>query len=129
MNIVDDIACSLSCSTDRSPAPSRHRPRATGRAAAVRPCESSTRTRSRGELEALRRLGSVADGGLEARPGRVGREELARLGLSKREIDELLAKLASSPGDEEFDLDLSAARPAEHFAREMEAAVPRVDRR
>ena len=57
------------------------------------------------------------------------REELARLGLSKREIEELLAKLASSPGDEEFDLDLSAARPAEHFAREMEAAVPRVDRR
>ncbi|TMB42025.1 MAG: FAD-dependent thymidylate synthase [Deltaproteobacteria bacterium] len=84
---------------------------------------------SRGELDALRRVVSVADGGLEARPGRVSREELARLGLSKREIEELLAKLASSPGDEDFDLDLSAARPAEHFAREMEAAVPRVDRR
>ena len=84
---------------------------------------------SRGELEAMRRLVGVADGGLEARPGRVSREELARLGLSKREIDELLAKLAASPADQDFDLDLSAARPAEHFAREMEAAVPRVDRK
>ena len=84
---------------------------------------------SRGELEAMRRLVRVDDGGLEARPGRVSREELARLGLAKREIDELLAKLATSPADEDFDLDPSAARPAEHFAREMEAAVPHVDRR
>ena len=61
--------------------------------------------------------------------GRLSREELARLGLSKREIDELLAKLAASPADEDFELDLSAARPAEHFARALEAAVPRVDRK
>ena len=84
---------------------------------------------SRGELDALRRLVGVAGGGLEARPGRVTPEELARLGLSKREVDELLAKIGDAPADEDFDLDLTAARPAEHFAREMEAAVPRVDRR
>ena len=84
---------------------------------------------SRGELDAFRRLVGVADGGLEARPGRVSTEELARLGLSKREVDELLAKLGAAPADDDFDLDLAAARPAEHFAREMEAAVPRVDRR
>jgi len=84
---------------------------------------------SRGELDALRRLVGVAGGGLEARPGRVTPEELARLGLSKREVDELLAKIGDARDDEDFDLDLTAARPAEHFAREMEAAVPRVDRR
>ena len=84
---------------------------------------------SRGELDALRRLVGVAGDGLEARPGRVTPEELARLGLSKREVDELLAKIGDARDDEDFDLDLTAARPAEHFAREMEAAVPRVDRR
>jgi len=85
---------------------------------------------SRGELDALRRLVVVAGRDLEARPGaRVGAEELAALGLSKREVDELLAKLASTPAADDFDLDLSTARPAEHFARLMEAAVPRVDRK
>ena len=84
---------------------------------------------SRGELDALRRLVGVAGGGLEARPGRVTPEELARLGLSKREVDELLAKLAAPPPADDFDLDPSAARSAEHFAGEMEAAVPRIDRR
>jgi thymidylate synthase (FAD) len=85
---------------------------------------------SRGELEALRRLVQVADGGLAARSNaRLSARELADCGLSKREVEELLAKLAAAPALESFDLDLSAARPAEHFEREMEAAVPRVDRR
>jgi len=85
---------------------------------------------SRGELAALRRLVEVRGRDLETRPGgRVTAEELAALGLSKREVDELLAKLAGPPAADDFELDLTAARPAEHFAREMEAAVPRVDRR
>ena len=85
---------------------------------------------SRAELGALRRLLRVADGDIES-PGaaRVTAEELAALGLSKREIEELCAKLAKPPAADDFDLDLAAARPAEHFARLMEAAVPRVDRR
>jgi thymidylate synthase (FAD) len=85
---------------------------------------------SRGELEALRRLIEVRGRDLEARVGaRVGGEELAGLGLSKREVDELLAKLTAAPPEDDFDLDPATARPAEHFAREMEAAVPRVDRK
>jgi thymidylate synthase (FAD) len=83
---------------------------------------------SRGELMALQRLVAVHGNDLEAREGRVRSGELAALGLSRREIEELLAKLAAPPPADDFDLDLSAARPAEHFAREMEAAVPRVDR-
>ena len=84
---------------------------------------------SRGELRALQQLVGVRGGELEARGGRVTSAELAALGLSNREVEELLAKLASPPPADDFDLDLSTARPAEHFAREMEAAVPRVDRR
>jgi thymidylate synthase (FAD) len=85
---------------------------------------------SRAELAALRRLVRVAGGDLET-PGaaRLTTKELIDLGLSKREVEELLAKLASAPPADDFDLDLAAARPAEHFARLMEEAVPRVDRR
>ena len=83
---------------------------------------------SRGELRALQRLVAVRDRDLQASGARVTSAELAELGLSKREIDELLAKLAAPPPGDDFELDLKAARPAEHFAREMEAAVPRVDR-
>src|SRR5439155_1136882 len=51
---------------------------------------------SRGELAALRRLVEVRGRDLEARrDARVGASELASLGLSKREVDELLAKLAA----------------------------------
>jgi len=72
----------------------------------------------------------VAGGGVAARAGAsLGRDELARIGLSNREIEELVSKLAAPPALESFDLDPSAARPAEEFARIMEAAVPRVDRR
>jgi len=84
---------------------------------------------SRAELAALRRLVRVNERDLEARPGaRLTGTELAALGLSKREIDELLPKLAEAAPIDDFDLDLAAARPAEHFASAMEAAVPRVDR-
>jgi thymidylate synthase (FAD) len=85
---------------------------------------------SRGELEALRRLVAVQGRGLTARAGgQIGEDELGRLGLSKREVDELLAKIDAPPPSDEFDLDLSQARPPDHFARLMEAAVPRVDRK
>src|SRR5881392_1323570 len=49
--------------------------------------------------------------------------------LSRGELDALRRLVGDAGDDEDFDLDLTAARPAEHFAREMEAAVPRVDRR
>src|SRR2546429_909327 len=64
---------------------------------------------SRAELGALRRLLRVADGDIES-PGaaRVTAEELAALGLSKREIEELCAKLAKPPAADDFDLDLAA---------------------
>jgi thymidylate synthase (FAD) len=84
---------------------------------------------SRGEIAALRQLVRVADGGLEAQPGRLDRADFERCGLMPREVDELLAKLAPVPPVEDFTLDLTAARPAEEFARRMEEAVPRVDRR
>jgi thymidylate synthase (FAD) len=84
---------------------------------------------SRAELAAFRRLVRVRGRDLEAESGaRLAESDLAALGLSKREIDELLQKLAAAPPGEDFELDLEAARPPEHFARAMEAAVPRVDR-
>jgi thymidylate synthase (FAD) len=86
-------------------------------------------TLSRGELAAIRRLVRVRDGGVEATSGRVAAAELETLGLSTREIDELLAKLDAPGTVEDFTLDLSRARSPEDFAREMEAAVPKVDRR
>jgi thymidylate synthase (FAD) len=88
---------------------------------------------SAAEVAALRRLVRVEDRALVARrdgdaPARVDAEALAALGLSARERDELLAKLAAPPAAEDFTLDLGSARSAEDFQREMEDAVPRVDR-
>jgi thymidylate synthase (FAD) len=87
---------------------------------------------SRAEMAALRRLVGVGDdGGIEQRDdvSRLDPAALAALGFSKRELDEFHSKLREPEGGQgSFDLDLSAARPAEHFARLMEAAVPRVDR-
>jgi len=81
-----------------------------------------------GELEALRRLVRLDDGALAAGEGRVSDADLGGLGLSRREIDELRAKLAPAPPREDFTLDLAAAKPAAWFAERMEAAVPAVDR-
>jgi thymidylate synthase (FAD) len=88
-------------------------------------------TLSRGELSALRRLVRVTDdGGLEPRPdaGRLAPAALERLGLSRREVEELVAKLDEPAPADDLELDLAAAYPAEHFAKLMEEAVPRVDR-
>ena len=87
---------------------------------------------SHAELEALRRLVRVTeDGGLAPRVGAgpLGVAELEALGLSRRELEELRAKLAAAPAAASFVLDVASARPPEHFARVMEEAVPRVDRR
>jgi thymidylate synthase (FAD) len=79
---------------------------------------------SRGERAALSRLVEARDDGLVARSGTtLGVAELESLGLSGREIRELQAKL-TPPERPDFDLDLSAMRPAEEVAEEMARAVP-----
>src|SRR5690606_4447793 len=66
---------------------------------------------TRAEREALARLVRAGEDGVEAVPGgRVGRDELAALGLSNREIAELVEKLAA-PERPDFELDLSRMRP------------------
>ena len=85
-------------------------------------------TLSRGELAALRRVVQVHEGGLSGRAGDVTPAELAELGLSAREVAELLAKIESPPAVEDFRLDPATAKTAEYFAARMEEAVPRVDR-
>ena len=82
---------------------------------------------SRGELDALRSLVSVTDGGLSATSGSLSPAQLESLGLAKREVTELLEKL--SPGIvPDFELDLSKAKSAEWFASEFQKAVPKVDK-
>lgn len=79
---------------------------------------------SRMELEALRRLLQVDEGRLSARPGHeLGPEAFAELGLSKRETDELLAKLGPSQVPD-FTLDRTRARRGEEFAERYAKAVP-----
>jgi thymidylate synthase (FAD) len=83
---------------------------------------------SRMELEALRALVEPdGQGGIKASAGRLDRAELAARGLSNREADELLAKL-SPAAIPDFDLDLSRAKSAEHFAQRFADAVPRADK-
>jgi len=80
---------------------------------------------SRAELSALRALVGVDGDGLAGKGGRLDRAALEGHGLAKREIDELLAKLAPAPAAvPDFELDLGSARSAEHFAERFAAAVP-----
>jgi flavin-dependent thymidylate synthase len=82
---------------------------------------------SRMELDAMRRLIRVKDGGLVAQAGSLSAAELDGLGLAKREIIELLSKLEpETPPD--FELDLSKAKSSEWFAEECQKAVPTLDR-
>jgi thymidylate synthase (FAD) len=81
---------------------------------------------SRGELAALAALLEPSgEEGIQVRPdvGGISRERLEELGLSGREIRELLEKLTPRPRPD-FELDLSAMRSAEEVAREMDRAVP-----
>lgn len=83
---------------------------------------------SRGELNALRKLVTPTAEGMTAKSGAaVGAADLEGLGLSKREVRELLQKLADTEVPD-FELDLSKARPAEYFATQFADAVPKVDK-
>ena len=83
---------------------------------------------SRGELESLRALVKVENDGLTSVSGRLDRAALGERNLSKREIDELFAKLAPSASVPDFNLDPADARPAEHFAQRFAEAVPATER-
>jgi hypothetical protein len=79
------------------------------------------------ELDALRQLVEVKDGGLAGKGGALSASELDGLGLAKREIVELLAKLEPRPTPD-YELDLGRAKTAEWFASEFQKAVPKVDK-
>ena len=80
------------------------------------------------ELDALRSLVTVEGESLRAAGGALSKEALAEKGLSKREIDELLGKLAPPRAVPDFELDVAGAKPAEHFAVRFADAVPKGDR-
>ena len=85
---------------------------------------------SRMELEVLRQLVCPTEnGGLAASrgPGPLDPEDLAKAGLSKREAEELAAKLAPR-AVVDYDLDLATAKSAAFFAERFAAAVPNADR-
>ena len=83
---------------------------------------------TRAELSAIRALiGDEGDGeriGLQGKGARLDRAALETHGMAKREVDELLAKLAPTAAPPDFELDVSSARSAEHFAERFAAAVP-----
>jgi thymidylate synthase (FAD) len=79
---------------------------------------------SRAELSALRALVGADGDGLQGKGERLDRAALEGHGLAKREIDELLAKLAPAAAVPDFTLDVASARSAEHFAERFASAVP-----
>ena len=79
---------------------------------------------SRAELAAIRALVGVEGDALQGKGARLDRAALEGHGLAKREVDELLGKLAPPPAVPDFELDLASARSAEHFAERFAAAVP-----
>jgi thymidylate synthase (FAD) len=83
---------------------------------------------SRGELESLRALVRVENDGLGSSAGRLDRAALGERNLSKREIEELFAKLTPPAALPDFTLDPAQARPAEHFAERFAKAVPAGER-
>jgi thymidylate synthase (FAD) len=79
---------------------------------------------SHAELEALRTLVASGEDGLEARVGAtLDPEGLKAAGLSKREAEELIAKLRPAERPD-FELDMEAMRSPEEFESRMRAAVP-----
>ena len=83
---------------------------------------------SRTELMALRQVVGTAGEDLVGSGARVTAADLAKVGLAKREAEELRAKLAAAPAVDDFDLDVSQSRSAEEFEARLAKAVPRVDR-
>ena len=84
---------------------------------------------SAAERVALGKLLEADDGGLAVRDGvsRLERRELGKLGLSGREIRELLAKVAT-PDRPDFALDLAAMHSAVQMEEKMQQAVPAPER-
>jgi thymidylate synthase (FAD) len=82
---------------------------------------------SRMELDAIRKLIQVKEGGLQGQAGTLSPADLEQLGLAKREIIELLQKLESR-GVPHYELDVSQAKTADWFADEFQKAVPKVDK-
>jgi thymidylate synthase (FAD) len=81
---------------------------------------------SRMELAALRKLLDADAAGIRTKQGALDAEQLAALGLSRRELDELVDKL--SPRElPSFELDLARAETPEAFAERMAGAVPKGD--
>jgi len=80
---------------------------------------------SHGEMEALRALLLPDESGLSARldAGHISLEDLKSYGLSAREVRELIAKLGAA-NRPDFELDLSAMKPAEEYETRMREAVP-----
>jgi len=79
---------------------------------------------TRGERAALSKLLEADDAGVRAREGAaLSSDELKALGLSAREIRELVEKL-QTPEHQDFELNLSVMRTAEDVAGEMYEAVP-----
>ncbi len=81
---------------------------------------------SRMEMDVLRTLVRGTGEGVAALPGQLARAEMEAKGLSRREVDELLAVLAGREVPD-FELDLARAKPAEFFEQQAAAAVPSTD--
>ncbi len=83
---------------------------------------------SRMELDAVRRLVSASADSVASRDGTsLDAGALAELGLSKREVRELVDKLGPDERPD-FELDLSTAKSAEEFAERFAKAVPSIDK-
>ncbi len=79
---------------------------------------------TRGERGALARLLEADESGVRARAeAALTVDDLQALGLSPREVQELVTKL-QVPSHPDFELDLSTMRSAEDMAKEMYEAVP-----
>ena len=82
------------------------------------------RSFTRAERDVLARLVRAGEDSVRALEGAaLSRQELGELGLSAREIAELIDKL-DAPERPDFELDLARMRTAEDVAREMAEAVP-----
>ena len=82
------------------------------------------RSFTRAERNVLTKLVHAGEDSVRALEGAaLSRQELGELGLSAREIAELIEKL-DAPERPDFELDLARMRTAEEVAREMAEAVP-----
>ena len=82
------------------------------------------RSFTRAERDVLTRLVRAGEDSVRALEGAaLSRQELGELGLSAREIAELIEKL-DAPARPDFELDLARMRTVEDVAREMAEAVP-----